>query len=173
MNRIKKAAEEFRSKIVTTWALMYVQLNLLKDGNLQILISNSLFLKVLITFSEFTLSSFVNIYFVLLSIQNHTTRDYSHFFSFSVSFRSKHDRSVTEYNLKGKEWGLVIEKGYQDKYKMDGNKFSADVVNQFYQDFVDGKLEKWVKSQDVPEKNDGPVSDYRDLNEFLKSVVWN
>jgi protein disulfide isomerase len=92
MNRLKKAAEEYRNKIVTTWAQM-----------------------------------------------------------------SKHDRSVTDYNLKGKEWGLVIEKGYADKYKMEGTKLSVDIVNQFYSDFDEGKVDKWVKSADVPENNNGPV----------------
>jgi len=75
----------------------------------------------------------------------------------SFVLMSKNERLVGDYGLTGKEWGLVIEKGYTDKFKMDGNKFTADLVQQFYADYLAGNLEKFVKSQDIPEKNDGPV----------------
>jgi len=70
---------------------------------------------------------------------------------------SKNERAAGEFGITGKEWGFVIEKGWQEKYKMDGSKFSADTVNQFYADFAAGKLEQHVKSADIPTKNDGPV----------------
>jgi len=74
--------------------------------------------------------------------------------------------------LKGKPFGFVIEKGWQDKYKFEG-KFSADALVGFAQDFFDGKvrpfhsgsrvkdfcfqLDKYVRSEDEPADNSGPV----------------
>jgi len=66
------------------------------------------------------------------------------------------EEAATEYGLAKKDFGLVIEKGWQDKYKFDG-KFSADAVMEFFQAFVDDELEKFVKSEDVPTKDEGHV----------------
>jgi len=69
----------------------------------------------------------------------------------------KWESQVEQYAFKGKEWGLVIEKGHADKYKFASKTFTAESVKDFIQSFLDGKAEKWVKSEDVPEDNDGPV----------------
>jgi len=63
---------------------------------------------------------------------------------------------VTSYNLKGKTEALVIEKGYEEKYKMDTS-FSLDNMKKFVQSYFDDELEAYVKSEDVP-KEQGPVT---------------
>lgn len=51
---------------------------------------------------------------------------------------------------------LVHASGDVNKYK-----FSSDItvenLNSFVSDFNNGKLEKYLKSEDIPEKNDEPV----------------
>jgi len=75
----------------------------------------------------------------------------------TYALMSKHEHSVNTYGLKGKEWGLVIEKGYSDKFKYDGKKFSAEAVQQFFADYFEGNVEKHVRSEDEPDDNTGPV----------------
>lgn len=76
--------------------------------------------------------------------------------------KSNHDREVQDYNLQDEKVALVIEhKG--DKYRMD-DKFAAETVQKFYQDFLDGKLKKYVKSQKIPEKQEGNVKTIVGLN---------
>jgi len=70
---------------------------------------------------------------------------------------NKWENDAKQFGFKGKDWGLMIEKGHQDKFKYDGKTFSADAVKQFVADYFDGKVEKWVKSEDLPDNNDGPV----------------
>lgn len=57
----------------------------------------------------------------------------------SVTNRPKWEHAVTAYNLKGKPDGLVIEKGYEEKYKMDAT-FSLDNIKQFVADYFDDEL---------------------------------
>jgi len=71
-------------------------------------------------------------------------------------YMPKWEHAVTAYNLKGKPDGFVIEKGYEEKYKMDTN-FSLDNIKKFVADYFDGELEAYVKSEDVP-KEQGPVT---------------
>jgi len=61
------------------------------------------------------------------------------------------DYEVSQFGFKGKEFGLIIEKNYDAKYKYEG-KFSLDGVIDFFQKFSDGQLAKWVRSEDVPEE---------------------
>jgi len=42
-------------------------------------------------------------------------------------------------------------------YKMTADKFSVDTLEAFANDFLDGKLKPYIKSEPVPESNDGPV----------------
>ncbi len=44
------------------------------------------------------------------------------------------------------------------KYVMDAtSKFSVDTLKAFVQSYLDGDLETYMKSEPVPESNDGPV----------------
>jgi len=71
-------------------------------------------------------------------------------------YMPKWDHAVTSYNLKGKADGFVIEKGYEEKYKMD-DAFSLEAIKKFVQQYFDEDLEPYVKSEDVPKDNSGPV----------------
>jgi len=68
---------------------------------------------------------------------------------------SDYQTVMEEYDWKGKETGLIIENG-RAKYRFD-KAFKADTVKQFFQNFLDNKLEQWVKSEPTPATNDGPV----------------
>jgi len=50
-----------------------------------------------------------------------------------------------------------IEKNQKFPYPQD-KKLNAKDIGKFAQDFVDGKVEPSIKSEPVPEKNDGPVT---------------
>ncbi len=50
-----------------------------------------------------------------------------------------------------------IEKNQKFPYPQD-KKLNAKDIAKFAQDFVDGKVEPSIKSEPVPEKNDGPVT---------------
>jgi len=44
------------------------------------------------------------------------------------------------------------------KYPFDGNKLTEAKIGAFVKDFVDGKLEPSIKSEPIPEKQEGPVT---------------
>lgn len=83
--------------------------------------------------------------------------EYKNKILFTFAQMSKNERAVDEFNLKGKEYGLVIEQGWQDKYKFE-DKLSLDTLRKFFAAFDAGKLEKHVRSEDVPADNSGPVT---------------
>lgn len=69
----------------------------------------------------------------------------------------------SDYNNKIQEWGwkdddTVHAVAFNDGkiYKMT-EKFSVDNLEQFASDFNDGNLEPYIKSEDIPEDNSGPV----------------
>jgi len=82
--------------------------------------------------------------------------EYAGKLSVATLYMPKWEHAVTAYNLKGKQDGFVIEKGYEEKYKMDGT-FSLDNIKKFVADYFDGELDEYVKSEDVPKDNTGPV----------------
>jgi protein disulfide-isomerase A1 len=54
------------------------------------------------------------------------------------------------------------------KFPFSGSKISEKHVSQFVQDYVDGKIEPSVKSEPIPEKQEGPVTvivakNYKDI----------
>lgn len=54
------------------------------------------------------------------------------------------------------------------KFPFTGTKLSEKLVSKFVQDYVDGKVEPSVKSEPIPEKQDGPVmvivaKNYKDI----------
>jgi len=71
-------------------------------------------------------------------------------------YMPKFEHLVTSYNAKGKKEVAVIEKGYEEKYKMDAP-FNLQNLQKFVSDYFEGELEQYVKSEDVPADNNGPV----------------
>jgi len=70
-------------------------------------------------------------------------------------------QALEEFGMKGKDSALVIETigeggAKPRKYRFDGA-FKAEKVQKFAADFIANKLEVYVKSEDVPVNNDGPV----------------
>ena len=54
------------------------------------------------------------------------------------------------------------------KFPFTGTKLSEKLVSKFVQDYVDGKVEPSVKSEPIPEKQEGPVTvivakNYKDI----------
>jgi protein disulfide-isomerase A1 len=54
------------------------------------------------------------------------------------------------------------------KFPFSGPKISEEHVGEFIQDYVDGKIEPSVKSEPIPEKQEGPVTvivakNYKDI----------
>ncbi|KAG9793275.1 Protein disulfide-isomerase [Exophiala dermatitidis] len=45
-----------------------------------------------------------------------------------------------------------------EKYPFDGNKLTEKAIGKFVKDFVEGKLEPSIKSEPIPEKQEGPVT---------------
>jgi len=79
-----------------------------------------------------------------------------------IARKKDFENDVKDFNLQNEEWGLVIEdKG--DKYRYDGKLTAAD-VQAFYQDFLDGKLQKYVRSEKIQKHEKGSVKTVVGLN---------
>lgn len=75
-------------------------------------------------------------------------------------------------NLPTDKWpSFAIQDTLTDeKYPFDGNKLTEKKIGAFVKEYVDGKLEPSVKSEPVPDKNDGPVTVIV-ATEFKKIVI--
>ena len=63
-----------------------------------------------------------------------------------------------------------------EKYPFEGQKLSLKKIDAFVKDYADGKLKPSVKSEPVPESNDGPVTiivatNYKEIVEQDKDVL--
>jgi len=45
-----------------------------------------------------------------------------------------------------------------EKYPFEGDSITEKTIGEFVQSFVDGKLEPSIKSEPIPEKQEGPVT---------------
>ncbi|KAM3608656.1 uncharacterized protein V6R79_002408 [Siganus canaliculatus] len=80
--------------------------------------------------------------------------------NFAVASKMAFSHDVSEFGLEGTgEVPLVaIRTAKGDKYVMS-EEFSRDgkALERFLQDYFDGKLKRYLKSEPIPENNDGPV----------------
>ncbi|OCT89683.1 protein disulfide-isomerase A3 [Xenopus laevis] len=81
--------------------------------------------------------------------------------NFAVANRKSFGHEVTEFGLDASTGelpvvGIKTAKG--EKYAMQ-EEFSRDgkALERFLQDYFDGKLKRYMKSESIPESNDGPV----------------
>ena len=81
-------------------------------------------------------------------------------------------------NLPTDKWPAfaIQDTATDEKYPFDGNKLTEKKVGAFVKEYADGKLKPSVKSEPVPEKNDGPVSiivatNFKDIVETDKDVL--
>ncbi|XP_069481275.1 protein disulfide-isomerase A3 [Ambystoma mexicanum] len=87
--------------------------------------------------------------------------DNGHQLNFAVASRKAFGHEVSEFGLDGSSGelpvvGIKTAKG--EKFVMQ-EEFSRDgkALERFLQDYFDGTLKKYLKSEPVPESNDGPV----------------
>jgi len=66
-------------------------------------------------------------------------------------------KEMDELGFKGKETGFVIDKASTRQRFVFDKAFKAQTIKKFFQDFVDGNLEAYVKSEEPPKNNNGPV----------------
>ncbi|MBN3308912.1 PDIA3 isomerase, partial [Amia calva] len=81
--------------------------------------------------------------------------------SFAVANRNSFNHDVSELGLDASSGELPvvgIRTANGDKYVMQ-EEFSRDgkALERFLQDYFDGKLKRYLKSEPIPENNDGPV----------------
>ncbi|XP_037307800.1 protein disulfide-isomerase A3 [Pungitius pungitius] len=81
--------------------------------------------------------------------------------NFAVASRSAFSQEVSEFGMDGSSGEVpqvAIRTGKGDKYVM-AEEFSRDgkALERFLQDYFDGTLKRYLKSEAVPENNDGPV----------------
>uniref|UniRef100_A0AAQ4QAS2 Protein disulfide-isomerase n=1 Tax=Gasterosteus aculeatus aculeatus TaxID=481459 RepID=A0AAQ4QAS2_GASAC len=81
--------------------------------------------------------------------------------NFAVASRSAFGQEVSEFGMDSSSGELpqvAIRTGKGDKYVM-AEEFSRDgkALERFLQDYFDGTLKRYLKSEPIPENNDGPV----------------
>lgn len=77
--------------------------------------------------------------------------------NFAVSNKEQFAGELDEFGLKAGEKPVVgIRDEKQQKFRMEGE-FSVENLNQFVKDYFADKLAPHLKSEEVPENNDGPV----------------
>lgn len=72
-----------------------------------------------------------------------------------ATFRDELDR----VGLTSEEFGIVIDdKPNNLRYKYTGSEFNVQNLQSFVNDYINKKLKPYIKSQPVPESNNGPVT---------------
>jgi len=75
----------------------------------------------------------------------------------AVAKKSNYDSEVNDFNFRDVEAGLVIDDiPNQKKYRCD-EKFTAENVLSFFNNFEKKTLRAYVRSEKIPTSNDGPV----------------
>uniref|UniRef100_G3NVG1 protein disulfide-isomerase n=1 Tax=Gasterosteus aculeatus aculeatus TaxID=481459 RepID=G3NVG1_GASAC len=91
--------------------------------------------------------------------------------NFAVASRSAFGQEVSEFGMDSSSGELpqvAIRTGKGDKYVM-AEEFSRDgkALERFLQDYFDGTLKRYLKSEPIPENNDGPVKGGREVSDFI------
>jgi protein disulfide isomerase family A protein 3 len=77
--------------------------------------------------------------------------------SFAVVNKKQFGDEMAKFGLEGKDFGVAIDDfANNQKYRMVGE-FSVANLEKFTKDFLDHKLESYIKSDPIPESNDGGV----------------
>lgn len=87
--------------------------------------------------------------------------DAGHKLNFAIANRKSFAHEVSEFGLDASTGDLPvvgIKTAKGEKYAMQ-EEFSRDgkALDRFLQDYFDGKLKRYMKSEPIPENNDGPV----------------
>ncbi|OQR74426.1 protein disulfide-isomerase A3-like [Tropilaelaps mercedesae] len=77
--------------------------------------------------------------------------------TFAVSNKEEFAGELDEYNLKESDKPMIgIRNKEREKFRMDYN-FTVENLKKFVKDYFSKKLTPYLKSEDVPNSNDGPV----------------
>ncbi|KAK2151762.1 hypothetical protein LSH36_352g00009 [Paralvinella palmiformis] len=76
---------------------------------------------------------------------------------FAVSGTDDFSQELSEYGLTGGEKPVVAARDASDKKYVMSDQFSMENLEKFIRDFLDGQIKPYLKSEPVPEDNDGPV----------------
>jgi protein disulfide-isomerase A1 len=99
-----------------------------------------------------TLSNFKN---AAQSVRGKMVSAYFEFPNFPEAFDHFGFKAAAE---KGELPAVLIEDRKANlRFRMEAEKITAESVSQFVQNFVDGKLKPFLKSEEIPASNDGPV----------------
>merc|ERR1712126_315494 len=79
--------------------------------------------------------------------------------TFAVASKDDYGQQVSDWGWKVEDDSVVaVANDYAGNvYKMTAEKFTVDSLEAFAGDFMAGKLKPYIKSEPVPESNDGPV----------------
>jgi len=75
--------------------------------------------------------------------------------TFAIANKEDYSRQLNDWSLQD-EINIVARNTKGQVYKMN-EKFSVDTLQKFVNEFKEGKLKAYIKSEPVPESNDGPV----------------
>lgn len=84
-------------------------------------------------------------------------KDFKDKLNFAIASKSEFSREMESFGDREKEEVLVAVKNYAGAKFVMPDKFSVDNFKQFVTDYLDGKIKPFIKSEDVPDDNDGPV----------------
>ncbi|XP_022914992.2 protein disulfide-isomerase A3 [Onthophagus taurus] len=79
--------------------------------------------------------------------------------TFAISAKDEFQHELNEYGIdfvKGDKPTILARDAKNQKFIMK-EEFSVDALEGFANDLLDGKLEPYLKSEEIPESNDGPV----------------
>ncbi|GJQ69959.1 ERp60 [Trypoxylus dichotomus] len=80
--------------------------------------------------------------------------------TFAISAKGDYQHELNEYGIdyvKGDKPVILARNSNNQKLKM-AEEFSIEALEKFVQDLLDDTLEPYLKSEDIPETNDGPVT---------------
>lgn len=95
----------------------------------------------------------------LLNRIRKVAKDFEDKFSFTVTSKSKSSKEIEDFGLKGEETPFGIH-NIKNGHKFPApESFTPEALKKLLEDYVAGKLEAYIKSEAVPEKQDedGPV----------------
>ncbi|XP_074650434.1 protein disulfide-isomerase A4-like [Tubulanus polymorphus] len=78
--------------------------------------------------------------------------------NFAVSKRGEYSRMLDDYGLVGSSVNAIATNNDGQNFVM-AEEFDEETLERFVQNFLDGNLEPYMKSDPVPEHNDGPVKE--------------
>lgn len=89
--------------------------------------------------------------------------------TFSIASKGEYSRSFDDWKLDTKQDVLAAAKNEQGEVFLMQDEFSVENFEKFANDFMAGKIKPYIKSEPIPENNDGPVKVV--VGENFKDIV--